>query len=325
MVANGKLYKIGLVSLNNIVWIILFMCLIVFSFTIDGFSSIRNFTNIVYHSVFIGILAIAESYCLISGNMDLSIESVAALSAVISAYLSATSPLASGLHLNPFLSLVIVVMIGAFVGLFNAFFILKLKINAFLVTLSTYIAVRGLALLIAAGKGISQLPDSFRYVDTIKILGMPLMVYLMIILFIIFFFVLENTKFGRHTFIIGGNIYAAYNFGINVNNILLKIFIMSGAISGLVGWLIAARVNGATPGIASGYLFEVLAAVIIGGVSFSGGVGSLIGVFAGVLLLSSIHSALNMLAISPYYTDLIRGGLILVAITLDSIKRIYKR
>jgi len=136
-----------------------------------------------------------------------------------------------------------------------------------------------------------------------------------------FYFVLEKTRFGRHTFVIGGNINAAYNFGINVNRHLFRIFVLSGALSGFTGWLMAARAGGATPAMARGFLFETLAAVVIGGVSITGGFGSLTGVLAGVLLLSSMRSALNILAISPFITEVIRGLLVLAAIVLNSVKR----
>jgi ribose transport system permease protein len=297
---------------------------LVFSTTINGYFSIHNFINIIYHSVFIGFLAIAESFCLISNNLDLSVESVAAFGAIVSAWLCGASPFASGLQVNPFIGLLVAVFSGFIVGVTNGFFTIKLKINPFLVTLSTYIIVRGLALLLTGGKGVSQIPESFKLVNTIKFLNMPLMVYIMLIFFIFFNFILENTRYGKHIFIIGGNVNTAYNFGVNVHKHLFGVFILSGVISGFTGWLMTARASGATPAMASGFLFEVLAAVIIGGVSMTGGVGSLIGVFAGVLLLSSIRSALNILAISPFFTEVIRGLLVLVAIVLDSIKKLFR-
>jgi ribose transport system permease protein len=306
--------------LDNIGWLILLVCLATFSLTIGGYFSARNFSNIIYHSVFIGLLAIAESYCLISGNMDLSVESVAAFSAIFSAWLCGNSVFASGLQVNPLLVLPLVIIAGGLVGAFNAFFILKLKIHAFLVTLSTYIIIRGAAILLTGGKGVTQLPSSFTYVDTAHFLGIPLTIYLMLLFYVIFFVILERTQFGKHVFVIGGNVAAAYNFGVKVHRVIFTVFILSGAIAGLTGWLITARAAGANSTIASGYLFEVLAAAVIGGVSLNGGVGSLVGVFAGVLILSSMRSALNILAVSPFVTDVIRGGLVLVAIVLDSIK-----
>jgi ribose transport system permease protein len=308
--------------LDNVVWLILGTAMLVFSFGIDGFASTQNYINIVYHAVFIGILAIAEAQCLLAGQMDLSVESVAGFSAILSAYLAGSSRFASGLHLDPYLTLGVVLALGAIVGVVNAFFVTRLRINAFLVTLSTYIIVRGLALSLTEGKGVTALPDSFRIVDTFRPLGIPFMVILLVVLFIGFNFITTSTTFGRHIYATGGNATAAQNFGVNVRGVLLRVFILSGVLAALTGWLITARSDGATPAAATGFLFEVLAAAVIGGVSLQGGVGSLVGVFAGALLLSAIHTALNMLAISPFVADVIRGGLVLAAIVLDATKRI---
>jgi ribose transport system permease protein len=260
---------------------------------------------------------------LISGNIDLSVESTAVFSALISVWLCASYN-ASGLLLNTWLGFLIVIIAGALIGAFNAFFIVNLKINSFLVTLGTYILVKALAIWIMGSRGMNDLPAAFRFIDVTKFLNIPLMVYLMIFLYILFEFVLRRTRFGKHIFIIGGNINAAYNFGINVNRTLYKVFILSGTIAALAGWLIAARTNGATGNTGSGLLFEVLAAIIIGGVSLSGGFGSLIGVLAGALILSSIISALNITTASPFITDVLRGALILAAVSLDALKRMFK-
>jgi ribose transport system permease protein len=145
-----------------------------------------------------------------------------------------------------------------------------------------------------------------------------------LILYVLFQFILQNTRFGKHIYIVGGNPAAAYNFGINIKKTITWVLVLSGILAGITGWLMTARTNGSTPAAGTGYLFEALAAVIIGGVSMTGGVGSLPGVIGGVLLLSAIHSALNIIAISPFVTDIIRGLLVLVAISLDSLKRAIK-
>lgn len=324
IVQEDRNKKIIRAFLNNIVWIIFLFLIVTFSIGINGFFSIDNYINIIYHSVFIGILAIAETYVLISGNMDLSVESTAACSAIISVWLVSSSPYASGLMLQTWVGFVVVIAIGAFVGLFNAFFVVKLKINAFLVTLSSYIFVRAIAIWITGGYGMSGLPESFRFIDRIKLLEIPLMVFLMFALYILFEFILKRSRFGRHIYVLGGNENAARNFGINVNRLLFKVFILSGIISAFAGWLMGARANGAVASMGRGYLFEVLTAVVIGGVSLTGGVGSLAGVFAGALILSSIHSALNITAVSPFITNVIQGFLIIIAVSLDSIKRMFK-
>ncbi len=306
---------------DNLVWVLLLLSLLVFSIAVDGFFNTSTYINILSHSVFIGILAIAITFPLIGRQFDLSVESVAGLGAIVSAWLAGTSTFASGLHLNPFLALIVVMAIGAIVGLVNSFFVVHLSINSFLVTLATYIIVRGLAVLLTNGSGVSLLPDSFRWIDRTDVLGVPLTVYLMLGLYALFSFVLRATVFGRHLFVIGGNPGAAYNFGVNVKAVLTKAFVLSGVLAGLTGWLIAARSNGATPAVASGFLFETIAAVVIGGVSLSGGYGSLRGVLGGVLLLSSLTTALNILAVSPFVTDVVRGFLVLAAVVLDSARR----
>lgn len=310
--------------LDNLVWIILIVSLVIFSITIDGFFSTRNFINIVYHSVFIGVLAIAETYCLIGGQLDLSIESTTAFGALLAAWLMGASRFTSGLHLSPIYAVLIVMAFGCIVGFINSLLVVRLKIEAFLVTLSMYITIRGLALWLTGGKGVSQLPDTFRLLDTVKILGIPLMVFIMLLFYGFFLFLLMNTRFGRHVFIVGGNIDAAYKHGIKVNSVLTRLFILSGAIAAFTGLLMAARADGATAAAATWFLFDVLAAIVIGGVSLQGGVGSLVGVFAGVLLLSSIRSALNIIAISPFVTDIVRGLLVMFAIILDSVKRMIR-
>jgi ribose transport system permease protein len=310
--------------LNNIVWVIFIALMVFFSIFIDGFFSFENYRNILYHSVFIGVLAIAETIVLISGHMDLSVESTAAGAAIIGVWLAGASQATSGLHLNTGITFAIILALGALIGSFNAFFIVRLELNSFLVTLATYVMIRGLAVVITKGIGMADLPGAFRFVDTTKLLTIPLMIYILILLYVVFELMLRNTRFGKHLYILGGNVDAAYNFGINVKGSILRVFILSGLISAVTGWLMAARVNGANAGIGNGFIFEVLAAVVIGGVGLTGGVGSLVGVFAGTLILGAIHNAINITAISPFYTTVIRGALILVAISLDAVKRMFR-
>jgi len=310
--------------LNNIVWIIFLLLMITFSATIYGFFSVANYINIIYHSVFIGILAIGQTFVLISGNLDLSVESTAAGSAILSVWLVSTSQYASGYQLYTWVGFLAVIILGVLVGAFNAFFVVKLKINSFLVTLSSYIFVRAAAIWITGGYGMQGLPNGFRFIDMTRLINIPLMVYLMFAMFIFFEFLLKRTRFGRHVYIVWGNESAAHSFGINVDKLIFKVFILSGVIASLAGWLMAARANGSVAAMGRGYLFEVLAAVVIGGVSLQGGIGSLVGAFAGALILSCIHSALNLSAVSPFITNFIQGILIIVAVSLDALKRLFR-
>jgi ribose transport system permease protein len=312
-------------ALDNLVWFILAIILVAFSVAIPGFFQVGIFLNIAYQATFVGILAVGLSFCIIAGQIDLSIESVLAFSAMLAAYLSGLSTAASGLGIPGPVSLVIVLAFGALVGLFNAFFVLQLRIAAFIVTLAMYIVVRGLALILTQARSIFDLPQSMRAVANTELLGIPVLVIILIAVYLFFHVVLTRTRFGRHVYLVGGNPTAPFRAGIKVNRLIYQVFVLSGVLAAFAGWLLAARTNGATPNLGLGMLFEVFAAVVIGGVSLAGGVGRLTGVFAGALLLSSISTAINIIGLEPQYMQVIRGGLMLTAVLLDSLKRLLRR
>ena len=311
--------------LDNLVWFILVAILVSLSAAIPGFFQIGIFLNIAYQATFVGILAVGMSFCIIAGQMDLSVESVLAFSAMVAAYLSGLSTSASGLAWPGLASLAVVLGIGAMVGLLNAFFVVELRVTAFIVTLAMYIVMRGLALILTKARTIFDLPPGMRAVANTDVFGLPTLVVILIAIYVVFHVVLTRTPFGRHVYLVGGNPTAAFRAGIGVRRLTYKVFILSGVLAAFTGWLLAARTNGATPNLGLGMLFEVFAAVVIGGVSLAGGVGWLSGVFAGALLLSAISTATNIIGLEPQYMQVIRGGLMLIAVLLDSLKRLSRR
>lgn len=302
---------------DNMAWFILGALLLVFSLTVDGFAQWPIFRNILSHAIFIGILALAQAMCIISGEMDLSVESVMALSAVLTAYLAGTSTDASGLYMNGISTLIIVIGLGIAVGLFNSFFIVKLKIDSFIITLAGYLGFRAVGLVITGGRGVLNISPDIVAVARASVGPIPMFVIIMVTLYAIFYWMLNRTRFGRYIYYVGDNEEAANNAGIRVKRVLTGVFIMSGALAAIAGWLLAARTNGSSPSLGTGMLFEAMAAVVIGGVSLQGGVGKLTGVFAGALLLSSISTVIAIVGMNPFYMNIIRGGLIIIAVTLD--------
>lgn len=312
--------------LDHLVWFILGLVLVGLSLGIDGFGQWSIYRNIFYHAVFVGVLAIGEALAIISREMDLSVESVAALSAIVTAWLAGTGRDASGMLLNGYFVLVIVVFLGAFIGLFNGFLTVKLRISSFIVTLAGYLMFRAIGLVVTNGHGITRLRPEVTGVARMQFSGLPLMVWVLFLSYLFFWVFLTQTRFGQHVYLIGDDREAAYNAGIRVDRVLMTVFILSGALSGLAGWLLAARTNGAAPNIGTGMLFEAMAAVVIGGVSLRGGIGNLAGVLAGAILLSTISTAISLLGMPPFYMNVIRGGFILVAVLLDSaVQRIRPR
>ena len=311
--------------LDNLVWLILVVVLAAFSLTIEHFFQLGIFLNILNHATFVGLISIGLSFCIIAGHMDLSVESVMAFAAMLAAWLAASRGSASGAEVGTLSTLLLALGLGALTGLFNGLLVIRFEINAFIVTLATYIAVRGFGLVLTGGRSMYGLPENFRDVATASLGGLPVLVVILVAAYVVFGLVLSRTRFGRYVYLVGGNVRAPFRAGIDVNRVLYAVFILSGVLAALAGFLLAARSNGATPNLGLGMLFEAFAAVVIGGVSLRGGIGRLSGVFAGVLLLSSIDTAINVMGIEPYYMQVIRGGLMLAAVLLDSLKMQVRR
>ncbi len=305
--------------LDNIAWFILIILVIVFSLAVQGFRQWGIYRNILYQAAFVGILAIGEAMCIIVGEIDLSIESVLGLCAVTTAWLTASSSDASGLLLNGFLALLVALAIGSVIGLINGLLTVKLRISSFIITLAGYLAFRALGLVITGGHGITRLPPELVAVANTNIGPVPLLIIVLILLYLAFYGLMTKTKFGLYLYLVGDNAEACFNAGIRVDRVRIFTFVYSGLLGALAGWLIAARVNGSSPGIGTGMLFEALAAVVIGGVSLKGGVGKLSGVFAGVLILSTISTSISLVGMNPFYVNIIRGGLIIFAVVIDAL------
>ena len=311
--------------LDHLVWFMLAAVLVVFSIAIPNFFQIGIFANIVEQSTFVGVMAIGLAIVIIAGNMDLSVESVAALSAMVTGILFCSRGIGIGVTLTPEwlalpVSLLIALAVGAVIGGVNGWLVVRLKMNAFIVTLASYIWVRGLVVAISGGRSAQDMAPSIRFIGVQTVFHIPLIAWIAIACFAIFSFLMVRTPFGRHVTMIGGNAVATFRAGIKVDRLVLITFVVAGAIAGLAGWLLAIRTSGATANLGTGMLFNAFAAVVIGGVSLKGGVGRLPGVYAGVLLLSSIHTAINLMGLPAHYTQVILGLLVLAAVLLDTVK-----
>ena len=311
--------------LDNLVWLMLIVVLAVFSIFVPQFFQIGIFANIVEQSTFVGVMAIGLAIVIIAGNMDLSVESVAALTAMVTGMLFCARGIGLGIVLTPEwlvipVSLGLALLVGATIGVINGLLVVRLKMNAFIVTLASYIWVRGLVVAISGGRSAQDLAPSLRVMGIETILFIPLIAWLAIGCYVLFTFVMAKTPFGRHVTMIGGNAVATFRAGIKVDRLVLITFMLAGAIAGVAGWLLAIRTSGATANLGVGMLFNAFAAVVIGGVSLKGGIGRLPGVYAGVLLLSSIHTAINLMGLPAHYTQMILGALVLAAVLIDTLK-----
>lgn len=300
---------------DQLIWIILIFLFIIISIVEPIFLSRINIINILLHSAVLGIMVIGESICLISGKFDLSIESTLGFTAMLGAILVVD------FGWNPYLTILLVLGLGIFIGYLNSLMIIKLKIDPFVVTLGMLIVLRGLSLVISGGYTRYNFPAAFKFFAAHTKSGLiSVPILLMLFCYVVFSTILYRQKFGRHLYAVGGNIDAAYTSGVNVSKVITKAFLISGFLAALSGLVLSSRLNSVPTTLGKGMVFEVMAAAVIGGISLQGGRGSLLGALGGVLLMSSIDSALTLTRVSAFWVETSKGLLLLTAVFLDTLK-----
>ncbi|HIR77353.1 MAG TPA: ABC transporter permease [Candidatus Choladousia intestinipullorum] len=293
------------------IYIIFLGIFIILSIINRTFFTAPNLINIAKQASTVAIIAIAQTLCLITGGMDLSSGSIMALAGVT----SATFGLAD--HTNMPAAFVVAIGVGMLCGLVNGIMIAKGNIPAFIATLGMQQMARGMALLFTNATPVFGLSDTYTFLGSGKIAGIPMLVIVMIIVIILAAFLLNRTKFGRHVYAVGGNELSAHVSGIKVDRVKLQVYVMAGALAGLGGLLLAGRIKSGTPTMGEGYELDAIAGAVIGGVSTSGGIGTVYGAVVGSLLMAMITNGLDLLNVSAYYQQIIKGMIIVLAVLLD--------
>ena len=287
---------------------------ILFTILNKNFLSITNVVNILVAASLVGMVAIGHTYLIIAKQNDLSPGSLAALSGVVVALL-----LQAGLPIP--VAILITLCVGALVGLFNSWMGNFIKIEAFIATLVTQMIVRGAAYIICDGKPVSISNQAFNNIGKVRLIGIPVSVWVMIICLVVFGFILAKTRFGRSVYAIGGSTEAARLAGLNPKRIITTCFIMIGVLTSLGGIIFAARMNAGQPAANVNLEFDAITAVVLGGVSFAGGVGDMGGTVLGILLIQSFNTGLTMVNVSSFWQYVARGALLLFALTSDFIRK----
>ncbi len=313
---------------DNLIWLLLLVTVVVFSLLTEPFLSLANLRNVLIHSSVLGIMVIGQSFTLLTGNFDLSAESSLGLIAVGGAFLLAAAgepANGSGLMLHPALTILVMLAVGLLVGAVNGLLITRMRMNNFVVTLSTMIIVRGLAFLLTQGKTVTGLPESFKALGRGSLGPLPICVLVLVLAFLAASVVARSTRFGRDLYAIGGNREAALASGIDPDRRIRQVYLISGAMAAFAAWMMLGRLGVGATRIGEGMIFEIQAAAVIGGISLFGGRGTMLGALGGVLLLSSINSGLNLMRVSGFAIDMVRGLIILAAMLLDAQKLRYRR
>lgn len=279
-----------------------------------NFLTWQNMKNLLVAASLVGMVAVGHTYLIIAGQNDLSPGSLAAFCGVlVTLLLSKNVPLV--------LAIVITLAAGALVGAANAFLVNKIKLEAFIATLVTQSVVRGFAYILCDGKPVAVSNKAFIALGKLNIAGMHIAVWLMLISFVVFGFILAKTKFGRSVYAIGGSSEAARLAGLNPQKIISLCFILIGVLTALGGMIFAARMNSGQPAANVNLEFDAITAVILGGVSFAGGVGNMWGTFLGVILIQAFNTGLIMVNVPTFWQYVARGALLLFALTSDFIRK----
>jgi ribose/xylose/arabinose/galactoside ABC-type transport system permease subunit len=317
----------GKFILDRLIWFILLLVVLFFSLRTEKFFTPINMINILLHASVLGVLTIGQAIVLLSGNFDLSAEGTLTLVTVMAAWLmlpyrdmSLAQAGGIGWELSPFIVIPIMLAIGMLVGWVNGLLITRLKMNNFIVTLAMQLILRGLAFVVSMGAFMPGTPAAFNYLGGGRIGPIPVSVIVTLVFFVIAAILVQNTRFGRQLYAVGANPEAAQASGFKPAITITQAYMISGIMAALAGWMLLGRLEASNPTLGTGMTLETVAASVIGGVALSGGSGTIIGAFSGVLLLSIIDNGLNLMDVNPFWVNGIRGIIILLALLLEAQK-----
>jgi simple sugar transport system permease protein len=290
----------------------LVVLIIVGAYLSPAFLSAANITTILTSSAALALVVLAESLVVITGKFDLSLESTFGFAPAIGAML--VLPKANygfGIELPTAVGLLIIVCVGAIVGFINGFMVVRLKLNAFIVTLAMLIILRGMLVGATSGRTLFDLPDTFYALMTVTLLGLPLSVWLGAFAFALAAMVLRYHRLGRALYAIGGNAEAARAAGIRVERITWGVYVLASVLASIGGLITTGYVGAISANQGNGMIFTVFAAAVIGGISLDGGKGTMFGALTGVLLLGVVQNVLTLAQVPSFWIQAIYGAIIL--------------
>ncbi len=274
------------------------------------FLTVNNLRNVLTQVSVNATIAIGMTFVILTGGIDLSVGSILAISGAVAAFLMKTTG-------NVFISILVALILGAFIGAINGIIISKGKLQAFIATLATMTIFRGVTYVFTNGIPISGLGKAFMVIGNQRLLGIPLPILITLAAFLGAWYILTQTKYGRYVYALGGNEDSARLSGINTDKIKSIVYVISGLMAALSGIIVTSRIGSAGPTAGSGYELDAIAAVVIGGTSLSGGEGSITGTIIGALVIGVLNNGLNLMNVNPFYQAIVKGAVILIAVLID--------
>lgn len=302
---------------NTEVSLVLLIALLFLGFALVGhnFFTYYNVSNLFKQASITGIIAIAATFVIISGGIDLSVGSITGMSALVAAMLMSRT------QMPVWISVLISVAVGLIIGLYNGIIIKEFRVAPFIATLGTMTIVRGIIEVVSEAKTIIGVNKEFAEFSNHSFLGIPNLVYVWIAVIIVSFLILRYTTFGRNIYVIGCGEEVAKLSGINMRLNTYAIYAFSGLLCGIAGVLLTSRLNSAVPTGGQGYEMSAIAAAVIGGASLSGGQGTVVGTVLGTFLMVLITNGGIHIGINPFIIEIVTGVLITVAVIIDQLRR----
>lgn len=312
--------KITFMSIIGNFRLLLVLAMIITVFTIlnPAYLSVNSIYSILMSITILGFACIGQTFCIFVGGFDLSVGSTVLVSGCTAAFLI------RNFGINVWAALFIILIEGIIIGAINGLIITKGKINPLITTLAMSFILNGLVFLLTEGSFINVREQEFRILGLYRFFNqkfLQLPIIIIVIMFIIFFILLKFTYFGKYIYAVGGNKVAAKFSGINTNLIEASAYIIAGFTAALGGFIFASRVGAAQPTIGGNFALISIAAVILGGVSLSGGKGSILGAFIGLLILQSLNMGLMGMGLATYFQDIASGTVLLMAVFFDVFKK----
>ena len=292
---------------------VIFIFLSIFA---PNFLSVDNILNILKQISCIGIATLGVGILIITNNNDIAIGSMFALVGVVAGL--TVSEGMGGYGLPAPVGYLAGIGTGILVGAFNGIIVAKGRIPAFIVTMGTQSIARGLALILAHGMPVGSFPASFNYLGTKSLFGIiPWSIIIFAVMVAIINFIMKKRPIGRYFYAVGGNEEAAKVAGINVDKIKIQAYLIEGALLGLAGTLMASRLQSASPNLGTGYEMDAIAGCIIGGVSFTGGIGTVFNMVLGAMIIGVINNGMDLMGVEAFYKQVVKGSIIIIAVLLD--------
>lgn len=311
--AKARRASWGDLALDNIVWLLLVVFIVIATILNPFFLSVANFQNVLVQTTTLGFVSVAIALSMLLGEIDLSVVGILGFSGAVGALLMEKG-------MPGFFAVFIVLGVGALIGLINGICIAKLRMTSLIETLAMGLVLAGGVLALTKGRTITIDDTTYIWLGQGQLLGWPIMPLALIALFLVIALVLYRTPWGRKIYATGGNRRAAYAAGINTDRLVIGTFMLGGLLGGFAGWLATAYLSGVNSTMGTDLLLYAVAAPVIGGVSLTGGRGRVLGMLGGVLLLTVVQVGLQLTAIDAYYISIAGGAMIFLAVVVDAIR-----